>query len=54
MRYYIVGGDPNGMGGGLIEVTVGRYNADRRAAYYVSIGYRDVRVMNEDDFYGGC
>ena len=51
MKYYIVGGDPNGKGGGLIEVTIGRYNADRRAAYFVSLGYRNVQVMTEDAFF---
>jgi len=50
--YFIVGGNPDKSGGGLIEVVRDRFTADRRAAYYVSLGYYDVRVLSEDTFYG--
>lgn len=54
-NWYIVGGNPDGNGGGLIEATfdITPFNADRKAARYVTQGYRDVRVISNDKYWRG-
>jgi hypothetical protein len=49
-NFLVIGGNPDGNGGGIITAAPTRYEADRLAAQYVTKGYRDVRVVTYDEF----
>lgn len=50
--YFVVGGNPDGSGGGIIDMSEDRFLADRKAAHYVALGYHGVRVMTYEQFIG--
>lgn len=50
--WWVCGGNPDGNGGGVIEGSRDRFDADRRAARAVARGYRNVRVVSDDEMFG--